>query len=214
VAAVERVVLLASALVAALAGKAQAQARRAQAQAGRVEAQSTIHQEGARPAYAFEAEPHLVLGPLDPPGIGAGTGIGLGARGTVELLPDGFISSINDSVGVGFGFDWIRYDGGHQVRGACENFAPGPNGTLVCTEVRNGSASYWFFPVVMQWNFWLTRKWSVFGEPGVLLYVAQGSFNASPFALYAGGRLQLSDAVTLTLRIGYPTFSFGVSFLL
>jgi hypothetical protein len=35
----------------------------------------------------------------------------------------------------------------------------------------------------------------------------------SPFVLYAGGRFQVSEQFALTLRIGYPSFSFGGSFL-
>jgi hypothetical protein len=33
-------------------------------------------------------------------------------------------------------------------------------------------------------------------------------------AFYAGGRLQLTPRITLTMRVGHPTASFGVSFLL
>jgi hypothetical protein len=34
------------------------------------------------------------------------------------------------------------------------------------------------------------------------------------FTLYAGGRYHFSDSVALTLRIGYPTLSVGVSFFM
>ena len=33
-------------------------------------------------------------------------------------------------------------------------------------------------------------------------------------ALYLGGRFQIADRMTLTLRIGYPTLTFGVSFMM
>jgi hypothetical protein len=68
----------------------------------------------------------------------------------------------------------------------------------------------------MQWNFWLTNHWSVFGEPGGNLrfdYEGKSSFHAEP-AFYAGGRYAFSDSVALTLRVGYPIASVGVSFLL
>src|SRR3954463_13799367 len=74
-------------------------------------AQSTIKRPGDHPHYVFEAEPHLVAGLFDPPGFGSGTGLGLGFRGTVELVPNGFISKLNNSVGIGFGLDYLRYDG-------------------------------------------------------------------------------------------------------
>jgi hypothetical protein len=65
----------------------------------------------------------------------------------------------------------------------------------------------------MQWNFWLSRRWSVFGEPGLMVRNRDGDFGVSPFVLYAGGRLRFSDNIALTARIGYPTFSLGASFL-
>jgi hypothetical protein len=66
----------------------------------------------------------------------------------------------------------------------------------------------------MQWNFWFTRRFSAFGEPGVdLYYLGNHGFSAVP-AFYVGGRVQLSDRITLTGRIGYPTLAIGVSFML
>jgi hypothetical protein len=179
-------------------------------------AQSTIKRPGERPHYYFEAEPHLVAGLLDPPGFGAGSGLGAGFRGSVELLKDGFLPKLNDSVAIGFGVDYASYDGWQGPRGACEQFVSAPSGTRVCVRASGsyGNVSYFFLPLVMQWNFWLYRSWSVFGEPGVAFYVADGDVKFSPFVLYAGGRFHFSDRITLTLRVGYPTFSLGVSFLL
>jgi hypothetical protein len=64
----------------------------------------------------------------------------------------------------------------------------------------------------MQWNFWLSRNWSVFGEPGGL--VDFGDKTRVHPAFYAGGRFHFTDRVTLTMRVGHPTASVGVSFLL
>jgi hypothetical protein len=64
----------------------------------------------------------------------------------------------------------------------------------------------------MQWNFWLSRNWSVFGEPGGLV-----DFEKRPKprpGFWAGARYHFTDRITLTLRAGFPTFSAGVSFLL
>lgn len=179
-------------------------------------AQSTIKQPGARPAYVFEAEPHLDAGLFDAPGFGGGTGLGLGFRGTIELLKNGFIPKLNNSVGIGFGVDYLRYDGWEGPRGACEQFVPGPAGVPICVRASGsvGHVNYFYLPVVMQWNFWLSRQWSVFGEPGVSLYFQDGDLQFTPFVLYAGGRYHITDRITLTMRIGYPTFSLGVSFLL
>jgi hypothetical protein len=179
-------------------------------------AQSTIKQPGQRTPYVFEAEPHLNLG-LDPPGLGAGTGWGVGFRGTVEILKNGFIPKLNNSVGIGFGLDYLRYDGWQGARGQCERFETGPAGVPICVRV-NGTGTnhvnYFFLPVVMQWNFWLHRKWSVFGEPGVTFYFEDSRLKFTPFALYAGGRYHITERIALAMRVGYPTFSLGVSFLL
>lgn len=176
-------------------------------------AQSTIRTPGLRPAYSVELEPHVLLGPFDPPGPAEGDGYGLGMRATIDIVPDGFIAKINDSVGLGFGVDFVRYET-PDPRGECTRFVPGPNGTRVCVEVDGGGLrrDRVFFPVVMQWNFWLTRSWSVFGEPGLYAYVGD-KFGVRPFALYLGGRYHFTDQVALALRIGYPTLSVGASFL-
>jgi hypothetical protein len=178
-------------------------------------AQSTIKQPGQRPHYAFEAEPHLLLGPFDPPGRPRGEGLGVGFRGTIELVRNGFVKTINNSVGISFGFDWVRYPNA-DPRGICTESVSGPNGTSICVEVDGGRASrdFFYLPVAMQWNFWLARRWSVFAEPGLLPYLRGGELHFTPIALYAGGRFHFSDQVALTMRLGYPTLSLGVSFFL
>jgi hypothetical protein len=139
---------------------------------------------GQHPDYVFEAEPHAIVAPLfhhDPiPG--------LGFRGTIEIVDNGFIESINNTVGITFGVDWL-------ARGV-------------------------WVPVAMQWNFWLSRNWSVFGEPGIAFRVGEGfegrgrNRGVDWLAIWAGGRFHFTDKITLTLRVGTPTLSVGVSFLL
>jgi hypothetical protein len=181
-------------------------------------AQSTIKQPGQRPPYYVELEPHGLLGVLDPPGFGDDLGFGLGARATIELASAGFLPKLNDSVGLGFGFDYVRYDGYDGWRSRCTEFLPDPpNGVPICVRTDgafSGHVDYFYVPVVMQWNFWLHRKWSVFGEPGIALYWEEGDFDFTPVVLFAGGRFHFNDRITLTMRLGYPTFSLGVSFLL
>src|SRR5579883_1330264 len=130
---------------------------------------SIIKQPGDHPRYVFEAEPHLILGwgdPFFPNGVP-----GAGFRGTFHIT-NGFVKTVNDSIGVGVGLD------------------VGTNGRVVV-------------PVVMQWNFWLSTHWSVFGEPG--LAVGSGAANAAVWpAFFVGGRLHFTDRVALTFRLGYP----------
>lgn len=137
--------------------------------------ESTIKHPGVHPDYVSEAEPHALVAPFDKfaPGVGF--------RGTVEIVDNGFIQRINNTVGIGFGVDWTE----KHVR----------------------------VPIVMQWNFWLSRNWSVFGEPGGALRFKKKETKPEP-AFFAGGRYHFSDVVTLTLRVGHPVASVGVSFLL
>jgi hypothetical protein len=177
-------------------------------------AQSTIKQPGQRYHYAFELEPHLLVTPFDAPDYPSDGGYGLGVRGTIEILPDGFLPTLNDSVGIGFGLDWVHYDL-RAYRGGCSRFVPTAKNVPVCVDAGgNGAANYVFVPLVMQWNFWLHPRWSVFGEPGFALSHNSGNgFGVSP-ELSVGGRFHVADGVALTLRLGYPAVTFGVSFLL
>lgn len=167
-----------------------------------------IERPGYHARYLFEAEPHLLLGFVDPPGTAHGQGFGLGFRGTFNILDKGFIPKINNSVGIGFGLDFAHY-------GSAYCTAYDPAGRCVATDSVN---DIWL-PVVLQWNFFISRNWSVFGEPGVALRFEQydGPGDKAKFDflhMYVGGRFHFTDNITLTMRIGYPTFSVGCSFLL
>jgi hypothetical protein len=187
---------LAAALVAATVAGAIAGARTARAD-------DTIKHPGDHPQYIFEAEPHLLLGWGGPY---TNDGYGVGVRISIPIVDNGFVSSINDSVAISFGADLVHYDWCWYGNAGC-------------------SGNYLDFPVVMQWNFFVAQRWSVFGEPG--LYVFDGFINdcpngnacpgrPSPFgvqpALYLGGRFHLSQGTALTMRIGFPSISFGFSF--
>ena len=142
--------------------------------------ESVIRQPGRHPDYSFEAEPHAFFGFKSPNRHG---GWGPGFRGTIEIIDNGFIKSINNTVGLGFGIDWIAFNNDKDV--------------------------FWV-PIVMQWNFWLSRNWSVFGEPGWGFYL--GNDTGSRFTMSGGGRFHFSDTIALTLRVGYPGASAGLSF--
>lgn len=170
-----------------------------------------IQHPGDHPRYAFEAEPHLVLGFIEPPGYASGSGFGLGFRGSIPILHNGFIPKLNNSVAIGFGMDFARYGRGDF----CRSGGPLQNCDNV---VRQSGFNEFYFPVVLQWNFFLSRNWSVFGEPGVALnyhgWDGPNDVDINPFVVFIGGRFHFSERITLTMRIGYPAFSVGVSFFL
>jgi hypothetical protein len=168
---------------------------------------SIIQHPGDHPRYVFEAEPHLLFGFIDPPGYADGAGFGLGFRGSIPIVRNGFIPKLNNSVAIGFGVDIARYGRADYCvhfddNGLCDDYG------------HTDSFTEFWFPGVLQWNFFLSRNWSVFGEPGVALYVMDGHLKFDPFVFYAGGRFHITNNIALTMRIGYPTFSLGVSFLL
>ncbi|HEY6078507.1 MAG TPA: hypothetical protein VIW29_06880 [Polyangiaceae bacterium] len=171
----------------------------------------TISNPGDHPRYTFEAEPHLVLGFIEPPGYASGAGFGVGFRGSLPIMRNGFIPKLNNSVAIGFGLDFARY-------GAGDYCADGGDLSTCDDRERADGFNELYFPIVLQWNFFLSRNWSVFGEPGVALtYHAHEGPNDvafNPFVFFVGGRFHFSDKIMLTMRIGYPAFSVGCSFLL
>src|SRR5262249_26586056 len=99
-------------------------------------ADAIIKNPGDHPGYRFELEPHGIVGFAN---FGRPGGVpGIGIEGTVIVVDNGFIKTINNNVGIGFGANFF-FD--HDVVLA--------------------------IPIVMQWNFFLESHWSVFGEPGV-----------------------------------------------
>ncbi len=174
------------------------------------DAESIIKNPGDHPPYRFELEPHALFGWSNR--FFGGNGFGAGVRGTVVIVDNGFVKTINNSVGISFGLDFLHYDYCYYRNVNC-----------------GGNALH--IPVAMQWNFWLSPQWSVFGEPGLMIYHGiyddpcrdvQGrgipgcrtpTRTGLDWAFWAGGRFHFNDKIALTMRIGYPTFSIGASFL-
>ncbi len=169
----------------------------------------TIKRPGDHPQYVVELEPHGDLG------LGfryGGAGIGVGFRASIVIVKNGFIPKLNNSVAVSFGGDFLHYGGCYFSNVDC-------------------NANYLFFPVALQWNFFVAQHWSVFGEPGIVPFYGfyddycnvtfngknrvcsdPSHFSVTP-GFYVGGRYHFNENVALTMRIGYPTFSVGVSFM-
>jgi len=193
-------VIAATSIVVTWAGVAHAQER------------PTIKDVGDHPVYPVEVEPHVVAG-FTPPLNRYGTGVGLGGRFSVPVIQNGFVRTINDNVALGFGFDWIHYD---------QCYTPDAAGC-------HPGDSY-LVPAVMQWNFFLSRHWSVFPEAGLAfnhsrfgrcftrdpvgnVFVNDCSATGLDALFFLGGRFHASNAVALTMRVGYPYASIGGSFL-
>jgi hypothetical protein len=181
-------------------------------------ADSTIRTPGDHPDYVVDIEPKGNFGFF---GFwGNSLGFGAGVRFSIPFMKNGFIPKINNNVAISFGADWLHYTGGcgyyYNAYGTC------------------GGADYLFFPVALQWNFYVAKQWSVFGEPGLAIYHSfyddycgppgTPDYNrceaSQPNHTYiwpvfeVGGRWHATEKIALTLRLGWPTVDFGVSFYL
>jgi hypothetical protein len=163
-------------------------------------AQLIIKNPSDHPDYRAELEPH---GTLVPWGnyLGHGRygrfyrgyafGGGVGFRATIEIV-DPVIPKINNTIGITFGLDFTN-----------------------CQYCYRGEEFSIWTPVGAQWNFFLTRKWSVFADLGLVLH-SDGLYRdvfVDPM-FEVGGRYHFRDKITLTMRLGVPFITVGVSFML
>jgi hypothetical protein len=181
-------------------------------------AELIIDDNGAVPDFTVEIEPHGVLTPFWPPRGSAEVGVGLGALVGINLAPRGFIPTVADTVSLGVGLDWVKYFGGRPSVGECVEWVGDSPDEEICVRTRGGggAGTYVFAPVVMQWSFYLTEKWSVFGEPGLAMYFYSGGIeNRLRLGLTPvfnlGGRFHFSERAALTMRVGYPYTTAGIS---
>jgi len=186
-------------------------------------AESVIKHPGDHPDYVVELEPHGLL-QWHRSEFGD-EGFGLGARVNISLMKNGPITKINNNMAIGFGLDYVWFDD------PCERgwwwWRGGPNrpGPGFVGPGWDCSGSTLWFPVVLQWNFWLTDIISVFGEPGLAIehswWDVECGFGCSwddsdtdvEFVFWGGARFMFSDTVGLTVRLGTPYLSVGASIL-
>jgi len=182
-------------------------------------AQSIIRQPGNHPDYAWEIEPHLAFQWSDRQGNDSG--FGPGARFNIPFVHNGPIKTINNNMGITFGLD-VTFGGGGYGCYPVDRRIAGYDCSV--TEV--------WLPVAMQWNFFLTKVVSVFGEPGFAIAhrrwsypwycngannaVCDTRFNSTTVepVFWAGGRFMFSDKVGATIRVGFPMITAGVNILL
>jgi hypothetical protein len=183
-------------------------------------AQSIIKQPGNHPDYAFEIEPHLAFQWADR--IGSNDGFGPGARFNIPFVHNGPIKTINNNMGITFGLD-VTFGGGGWGCYPYDRRIPG----------HDCSVTEFWLPVAMQWNFFLTKVISVFGEPGFAIVHRRWTYpwycngGNQPLCedatftdttlepvFWGGGRFMFSDRVGATVRIGFPMITAGVNILL
>lgn len=163
-----------------------------------------IDRPGAHPKYSVELEPHgLVQWDVHP----ADEGFGAGLRLSIPVIPNGPVTTINNSLAVAFGFDWAHSPDD------CE-------GDFDC------HADNFELPVVAQWNFFFSDSISLLAELGLdIRYETWGNEAIRPYhhdnddieaypQFLLGVRFTVGKNITVPIRIGWPYLSVGVSFLL
>ncbi|HET9933140.1 MAG TPA: hypothetical protein VFQ35_20695 [Polyangiaceae bacterium] len=186
--------------------------------------QAVIKQPGAHTRYGVELEPHFTFQWDGGPDYYADDGVGLGMRVGIPLFHNGPIPQINNNMAISFGFDWVHF--GYDRGAACRRYQG-----AYCDDWDFSANSLWF-PVTLQWNFYVHRRINVFGEVGFAIRHTRYSWlegcggptgyceytdsttRAPYFVFYPGARFLLSDTVSIMVRVGYPHFTAGVSFLL
>jgi hypothetical protein len=182
-------------------------------------AQSIIKQPGNHPDYSLELDPHLVVQYADLPYTSEGVGIGM--RFSIPFVKNGPITTINNNIGISFGFDWAHFGDD----GICHGYGYQPYYPNQC------HANQFWFPVAAQWNFFLTRVISVFGELGLSPHYTSWGYeglctngidtcsyhthNLDFFepVIWGGGRFLFSRTAGMTVRLGWPYISVGGSIL-
>jgi hypothetical protein len=193
---------------------------------GARDAAAQIKEPGNHPKYAVELEPHALAQWSGPYWGDAGGGVGV--RASIPIIENGPVTTINNSLAIGFGLDWAHYGGGCWDWGPWLPAGPRPAPPPDFRNYRCSGDSFWL-PVVAQWNFFFTPVVSVFAELGLgIEYATWGAdypcaggvcrptghdLFVDPL-FFVGPRFTLSNDFAITLRIGWPYVSVGASFLL
>ena len=125
--------------------------------------------------------------------------LGAGFRLDIPLIGDGVLDNVDDELALSFGADAFFYNG--------------------IFPDRYSGGIYVVPSVVVQWNFYFGKSWSVFPEAGIAFYVGDGqqmrrdsSFYAAP-AFGLGFRYHFSARNALLVRVATPTgIQIGVTF--
>jgi hypothetical protein len=177
-------------------------------------ARADIRRPGSHPD--IELSPHLVLQWADEPAWD-GDGIGVGMHAAIPVIPQGPVTTINNSLAIGFGLDWAHFDD------ACGPWAVNPG--FDC------SGDDFWLPVTVQWNFFFTDLISAFPELGLAIeherwddipcgpgnnwyWCGDNDDTELELVLWLGVRFHLAQAFAITIKLGTPSLLLGVSFFL
>jgi hypothetical protein len=154
-------------------------------------AQNLIEKPKAHSDYDLELEGHLTFL------FRRNVAPGLGVRANWELVDPGFIKGLNNTVAFGVGLDL--------------GFNTWCEGVGEDAKCRDADLDF-IIPLNLQWNFWFTPEWSAYFEPGVFIGRPRYGMAIGP-NVAAGARYQVARNFLLTARVGYPSMTFGASFL-
>jgi hypothetical protein len=127
----------------------------------------------------------------------------VGGRVSFPIVQNGFIKNLNNAVHITTGADFGVFHHKYCAGGDCDGY----------------TAFSLFIPVMMNWEFYFTDKWSAFGEAGVAIYPhfvpkKYGGLDWPVWGWFAadvGGRMHLRDNLALVLRLGSYGALFGVT---
>ena len=131
-----------------------------------------------------------------------GLGIGAALRYTLPIVPNGFISKLNDSFALEMGGDF--YYGWHGYYGY----------------------SYGYLSVVVpaveaRWSFHFTKRWEAYGKAGVGFQLRHFTDAGGPplraidwvyINVAVGGLMHINDVLALRAEVGYGGLRVGIGF--
>jgi hypothetical protein len=151
-----------------------------------------------------------IFGLMTPYGgyAGAGTGVGVGARYQMTLVPEGILhaSRVRDDIGLEFGLDWDHYSFNAGV--------PPNNVSFTFNEIA---------PVLGGvWNFWFNDRLAIYPKVDLFYRVGWWSTNIAGAqtpggfggfdAQFAAGIVYKLDKVALRAEVGSYSLRLGVGF--
>lgn len=144
-------------------------------------------------------------------GIGWQGSVGPGMRVDIPLSRDGLISSVNDELALTLGADVLFFAFDRYNRHNPYDHPPRHSYYYHHYRHDHGDMTL-LFPIALQWNFILSRSWTVFPEAGLAITHHYSHAHVLP-NFGAGARLQFGGgSAALLLRLTFPgAFQVGIA---